>query len=126
MPALGLNHYNIKAAPELLECVRDFYVEVLGLRVGDRPPFPFPGYWLYAGDRPVLHLVAAGGVTPGSGAGGIDHIAFDAEGLESMRKLLDSHGVEYTFAEVPGSGVRQLFLRDPVRNRIELQFSPPP
>ena len=43
--ALGLDHINI-ATPRLAES-RDFYVEVLGLQEGPRPPFEFDGYWLY-------------------------------------------------------------------------------
>ena len=34
-----------------------FYDRVLGMKAGDRPPFPFPGAWIYLGDTPVLHLV---------------------------------------------------------------------
>ncbi len=45
MPAQSLNHYTIKVRD--LERTKDFYQEVVGLKVGDRPPLPFPGYWLY-------------------------------------------------------------------------------
>lgn len=34
-------------------------MDVLGLRVGDRPPFPFPGYWLYAGSSAWVHVAPA-------------------------------------------------------------------
>ena len=37
-----------------------FYTEVLGLRVGERPDFGFPGRWLYAGNgAAIVHLFAA-------------------------------------------------------------------
>ena len=36
---------------------RDFYRNILGLEVGFRPDLNFPGYWLYCGDVPVVHLV---------------------------------------------------------------------
>lgn len=39
MDTVGLSHFNITASDELLEKVRDFYVEVLGLAVGERPSF---------------------------------------------------------------------------------------
>ena len=39
MSVVGLNHFNISAPAELIEEVRDFYVEVLGLTVGDWPNF---------------------------------------------------------------------------------------
>jgi glyoxylase I family protein len=125
MPATGLNHYNIKAPQDTIERVRDFYVEIVGLRVGARPPFRFPGYWLYAGDRPVLHLVVTSGPAPDTGAGTIDHVAFDSEDFEATRALLAARGVAFRFAEVPGSGVRQLFVQDPAGNGVELQFAAP-
>jgi catechol 2,3-dioxygenase-like lactoylglutathione lyase family enzyme len=37
-----LSHYSIRTAD--LEMSRAFYTDVLGLRVGTRPAFEFPGY----------------------------------------------------------------------------------
>ena len=39
-----------------IEATREFYCQVVGLRVGERPPLEFPGYWLYAGATPCLHI----------------------------------------------------------------------
>ena len=36
--------------------VRSLYVNILGLTVGQRPPFSFGGIWLYAGGKPILHI----------------------------------------------------------------------
>ena len=55
MPAMSLNHYTIKARD--LEATKKFYTDVVGLAVGDRPPLDFPGYWLYCGGVPTVHLV---------------------------------------------------------------------
>ena len=60
MPVRGFSHYNLRAPRETLDRLQAFYRDVVGLTVGDRPPFAFFGYWLYAGDRPVLHLSEAG------------------------------------------------------------------
>ena len=56
MPLRNLNHFLVLA--EDLEATRDFYAEILGLQVGERPPFSFPGYWLYLGDQAVVHLAS--------------------------------------------------------------------
>ena len=56
MPAIGFNHYNLRAPRALLDELKDFYCETLGLTVGERPAFRSFGYWLYAGSRDVLHL----------------------------------------------------------------------
>ncbi|MBI0415802.1 MAG: diguanylate cyclase, partial [Nitrosospira sp.] len=38
MPTIGLNHYNLRAAPELLAELKEFYCEVVGLELGKRMP----------------------------------------------------------------------------------------
>ena len=45
MPLQNLNHINVMAKD--LQATRDFYVEVLGLRDGERPPFKLsaPLFW---------------------------------------------------------------------------------
>jgi hypothetical protein len=43
-----------------IESTRRFYCDVVGLRVGERPPLAFPGYWLYAGATPCLHIAERG------------------------------------------------------------------
>ena len=55
-----LHHVNIHTTnvPRLVE----WYTRVLNMPAGDRPPFPFPGAWLYMGDQAVIHLV------------GVDHL----------------------------------------------------
>ena len=50
-----LDHYSIRTT-RLRETER-FYTEVLGLKVGPRPEFKFPGIWLYNGDLAVVHVV---------------------------------------------------------------------
>ena len=40
MPAMSLNHYTILARD--LEATKNFYTDVVGLTVGDRPPLAFP------------------------------------------------------------------------------------
>ena len=54
MPLSHIEHYLILT--ENLEATRDWYVDVLGLAVGQTPPFPFPVYWLYIGDKDVVHI----------------------------------------------------------------------
>lgn len=59
MPTIGLNHYNLRAAPELLAELKEFYCEVVGLELGKRMPAMSSGYWLYAGGQDILHLSEA-------------------------------------------------------------------
>lgn len=122
MPIHALNHYAIRSAD--MKHSRDFYVEVLGLVEGERPPFPFPGYWLYCGDQAAVHIVgqdvAARGYGPRTGA--LDHIAFSASGVEAMRERLQRLDVPYSERTVPLMGLRQLFVTDPDGITLELNF----
>ncbi|WP_135468120.1 VOC family protein [Crenalkalicoccus roseus] len=123
----ALNHYTIRTAD--LERTRDFYVTVLGLEVGHRPPLGFPGYWLYCGGQPTVHLVGprerdAHLPREAGPTGLLDHIAFTCTGLAEMRERLKRHGVPHEERVVPRDRQTQLFLRDPDGIAVELNFPP--
>ena len=119
---LDLNHINI-TSPKLEE-TRDFFVKVLGLKVGARPAIPFDGYWLYAGDKPVVHLQSFDRLGGGRGASGpLDHAAFDVADLKVARQSLNDHGVAFTEIALPGTGRGQLFFTDP--NGVNLEIGGP-
>jgi catechol 2,3-dioxygenase-like lactoylglutathione lyase family enzyme len=123
MPVDALQHINIRARD--VERTRDFYVRVLGLRVGDRPPFTSTGYWLYLGTEPVIHLVQKTPDEPASAptTGAIDHIAFRGVDLEGTRQALAREGLTFREAFVPRDNSVQLFVHDPDGIKIELNFS---
>jgi catechol 2,3-dioxygenase-like lactoylglutathione lyase family enzyme len=127
MDNVSLNHFNITAPYELLEKVRDFYVEVLGLRVGDRPGFRRKGFWLYAGREPIVHLTACDAdearAADESVPGFFDHIAFSCQGLNGVIERLEQLNIPYEVKEVPARGQVQVFVRDPARVGVELNFA---
>ena len=92
MPVTAMNHFTI-LTDDVPGTVR-FYGELLGLTDGPRPPFDFPGAWLYAGGAPILHVI---GGRPASElrAGVIDHMAFTAKGLSDTLATLAAHDVEH-------------------------------
>ncbi len=125
MPALFFNHFNLRADRELVGKLRDFYVAVVGLRVGPQPAFNFAGYWLYLGDLAVLHLVEASDA-PGAGHtrhGSFDHVAFSCSGLADFEAHFRRTGVSYRRTLVPGTDIVQLFVQDPAGNGVELNFA---
>lgn len=136
---LSLNHFSIRTLD--LAATKDFYVSVLGLAVGPRPEFPFPGYWLYQGptdvyDNAAVHIIGldpkdVSGLTnylgdraPSElkGSGALDHIAFFATDLPVMLSRLSGMGIEPRRRDVPGLGLHQLFLDDPNGIVVELNF----
>jgi catechol 2,3-dioxygenase-like lactoylglutathione lyase family enzyme len=115
-----------------IERARRFYETALGLRVGPRPPLEFPGYWLYAGQTPCLHIadrdayrahargLGLGVDEQADGRGPVDHIAFGATDYELTNLRLSACGVEPIRNDVPADGLRQLFFDDPDGVRIEI------
>jgi catechol 2,3-dioxygenase-like lactoylglutathione lyase family enzyme len=114
-----------------IERTRDFYCDVVGLAVGDRPPLEFPGYWLYAGVSACVHVAdrrayaahAAGlglevpEVDPGVGP--VDHVAFSAGDWDELVERLERLRVPAVTNAVPG-GPRQAFIEDPNWVRVEI------
>jgi catechol 2,3-dioxygenase-like lactoylglutathione lyase family enzyme len=117
-----LDHYNVSTR-NLRDTVR-FYEEVLGLVNGPRPPFDFPGAWLYSEGHPVLHLndISPTDKPQRPDSGVIDHIAFGSRGFEAIKQHLTRKGVPFRANEVPNSTRRQIFLTDPNNVLIELNF----
>ena len=128
MPAESLNHYTIQARD--LEKTKNFYEEIVGLKAGDRPPLAFPGYWLYCGGTPTVHLLGyqahqktiPDGPSYPAETGRLDHIAFSCVGLKDMRKNLDAHGVKYDERVLPRLNMTQLFYLDPDGIAVECNF----
>lgn len=117
-----LDHYNVSTR-NLRDTVR-FYEEVLGLVNGPRPPFDFPGAWLYSEGHPVLHLndISPTDKPQRPDSGVIDHIAFGSRGFDAIKQHLAGKGVPFRVNEVPNSSRRQIFLTDPNNVLIELNF----
>ena len=75
----GLDHVNINTSN--MKGTMSFYTDLLDFTDGFRPPFDFPGAWLYAGGNAVIHLVFSDS-EPNVISNPVDHIAFEATGFE--------------------------------------------
>jgi len=137
MAITRLAHYSIRTTDLERSCA--FYERVLGFRRGYRPPFNFPGAWLYLGedetDFGTVHIIGvdandSAGLAeylgdrgmPASGTGTLDHIAFLATGVESMWARLRAEGVAWRDRTVPSLGLHQVFIEDPSGVTIELNY----
>ena len=117
-----LDHVNIvtNRLPELVA----WYEDILGLKSGPRPDFPFPGAWMYAGEHALVHLVGREG-QPSIGSEvklKLEHFAFSAKGMISFEKKLIEHNLPFRKTDVPGAGVIQVHLADPDGNHIHIDF----
>jgi len=139
MPIGRLDHFSIRTLD--VEASRRFYTDVMGFQVGFRPPFKFPGLWLYNGapypeSNGVVHIIGVDVNDPQGlkeylgdrdletlkGTGTVDHMAFNATGLAEMRGRLKRLNVAYRERTVPTLGLHQVFFEDPSSVTIELNY----
>ena len=135
MPLTALEHYLVLTAD--LDATRDFYRDALGMTEGPRPPLGFPGYWMYIGTTPVIHIAEWHTYTahstakeipvtaPAHSTGAFDHVAFNALDFGAVMARLESHGVLPARNLVSKSGMRQLFVFDPNGIKVEINFRNP-
>lgn len=116
----GLDHVNIRTAD--LAVAKRLFVEVLGLTEGWRPTFPFPGAWLYAGEKDVVHLVEVAAPAGPSDGAALDHFAFDISDYETALRKVEATGLAFRATTTPGTSVKQIFVRDPNGVTIELNW----
>jgi catechol 2,3-dioxygenase-like lactoylglutathione lyase family enzyme len=115
-----LDHVTLRTKD--LEGAKAFFETVLGLEVGYRPAFAFPGYWLYADGRPIVHLIPGQGGPVDRAGETIDHVAFRLNDHEGMRRKLDRLSITYSQMDLPELGERRLFIRTPTAILLELVF----
>jgi catechol 2,3-dioxygenase-like lactoylglutathione lyase family enzyme len=139
-----VDHYSIRTND--LEASRSFYTEVIGLKAGPRPPFNFPGYWLYSGEPPAS--LQSGRATTAwctdghqSRRSGVAqrlrrrsqgrarrrhrlprHIAFAAVGTSAMIERCRGNSVTIFERACRSSGCSQMFVKDPDGVTIELNY----
>lgn len=109
-----IDHIHITVPLERLEEACDFYTNIIGLELTDRPDHLFhsPGYWFtIAGVQ--LHI----GIEPAMSVS-TRHTAFEITDVAAAREYLTGKVVILEEPEIPGR-VRFAFL-DPFGNRIEL------
>ena len=120
---LSINHIQLVAEKDLVLKLRDFYCDVVGLSEGFRPAFERFGFWLYIGDKDVLHLITPkDGDARSSQKSSFDHVAFKADDYEGALKKLKTLNIPFEEKLIPGMSAHQIFLFDPAGNRVELNF----
>lgn len=124
MHSTTLDHCTIRTTD--LERTCRFYEEVLGLTVGERPNFPFPGVWLYNAPPhdgvPLIHVIDEGPARTNrlgsEGRSNVDHIAFHVVDFSRFAASWKKWGI------TPPEGRRsgQLFIRDPNDVTVEIVY----
>tara|TARA_B100000427_G_scaffold152898_1_gene127365 strand:- start:586 stop:1023 length:438 start_codon:yes stop_codon:yes gene_type:complete len=128
MNIIGLDHRGIRT--KKLEASRHFYEDLLGLSKGYRPKaLGTKGYWLYAGDTPVIHLIEAPHDSVDDNtvrqdqletAAGQTHIALATQGAREAVLRLSNAGVPYWDRLFKDPVMYQVFAEDPDGFLVEL------
>lgn len=109
-----VDHIHIAVAPERLEEAKEFYTNVIGLELIERPNHLFNtmGYWFNIGNV-QLHI----GVEPQMPVS-TRHPAFEVADVDAALKYLKDKVQILEEPEIPGR--RRFAFLDPFGNRIEL------
>ena len=115
---MKINHALILSSD--LKAMKHFWVDIIGLEVGERPPFPFKGLWLYSDGTPFVHLAEQRNLSLGHSS--IAHIAFEGADYKALLSRLKQFEYTYTMKDVPLSGDRQIFIQGPDGVTVEMLF----
>ncbi len=111
------------------ERMKDFLIDLLGLRVGFRPNFTFDGYFLYAGDKDVIHIFSQYAKSDLSTdktfnieeQNIVHHVSFFSDNYDETIKRIERLNLNYSLSSVPDTKIKQVFVRAPENLMIEIQ-----
>ncbi len=127
---MNINHILIQTSN--LSNMASFIENVAVLTAGSRPPFPFPGVWMYNEDKPVIHIVQAHansaqtsylGSRKLSSGGVVDHVAFEGDDYNRLITRILRHNIDYVERTVPQSQEHQVFVSGPDGVKLEILFN---
>ena len=122
MQIIKLDHVNLRTTQ--LNTMIHWYTSILGLRNGERPDFPFPDAWLYAGATAVVHLVAVDEPALGSEANlKLEHFALSATDRAAFEIKLQAAKLHYKRSDLPSVNLIQINIRDPDGNGYTLRVT---
>jgi len=120
----GIDHYNLRSDEKMIETLKNFYINIVGLKLGYRPPFKSKGYWLYAKEKDVLHLSSSKDNIKNliNIDSTLDHVSFSANDKSFLMETLEKNNIVFKERYIPEINIDQLFFKDPAGNGIELIF----
>lgn len=127
LPLVAIHH--VGRITRKLDESRAFYRDILGFREFARPNFDFAGAWLTRNGL-QLHLIVNPEIAANDGSFDEiltrdNHLAFFVDDVAPAEELLRQHGIPFRVNIQTGTGLKQLFFRDPDGYHIELGTYPP-
>lgn len=102
-----------------------FFTDVIGLVVGERPDFGFPGEWLYAGEDAAVHLVFGVDSDPMEPTSLTNHVAFWTDDRSGLLERMAAAGVDPSKISMRTEGVEQIFIPGPEGLVVEMRVPAP-
>ncbi len=131
--SFSLNHIHLLTHD--MEVMSQFFEQILELKKGYRPPFNFPGAWLWSDNKPLVHLSKINPPDANQSdytgkqknlsnlnTGTIDHIAFSGNDYPSLIERLKHYQLDFFERTVPSTNIRQVFVEGPEGLKVEIQF----
>jgi catechol 2,3-dioxygenase-like lactoylglutathione lyase family enzyme len=117
MARLDHIHLHVVDGPRMVR----FLETVLEAKEGFRPPFEFPGHWVYVDDKPAIHIsIVAPHENPPRGI--IGHVAFGVYDYEATKARIESTGYPWRLAGIPDTDIGQFFVDGPEGLLLEVQY----
>jgi catechol 2,3-dioxygenase-like lactoylglutathione lyase family enzyme len=112
------------------EKMRDFLIALLDLKVGSRANLSFDGYFLFAGDKDVIHIFGQPqdvrhNFYEQTVQNIVHHISFFSDSYEDVMARITALDLGYSINQVPGALTIKIFVRGPENLIIEIQTEPP-
>jgi catechol 2,3-dioxygenase-like lactoylglutathione lyase family enzyme len=122
---MHIDHVTVRTRD--IKTTRDFFVDLFDLKEGTRPGAiqRISGYWLYADDRPIVHIIGTYAQSAELQAEAIDHVGFRLEGYAAFKQKLEECNIAYSKMDLPEIEERRLFFRAPGGPLLEAVFSEP-
>ncbi|CAN1538691.1 Glyoxalase/fosfomycin resistance/dioxygenase domain containing protein [Flavobacteriaceae bacterium] len=123
---MHIDHTTIRTRD--IEAAKSFFIKVFDLKEGKRPEVieqSIPGYWLYADNNPIVHIIQAAARfqnVNNYGTEAIDHTAFYMKDYESFKSKLDRLAIVYTTMELKDINEKRIFLHTPAGILLEAVF----
>lgn len=111
-----------------LSSAKVFFEQVFDLTEGSRPSVirNIPGHWLYADDKPVVHLVGSSRGAHVRSDEAIDHVGIRPNGsYKDFKARLETLAITYSLMDVFELQERRIFFRTPGGPLLEAVFNEP-
>lgn len=114
-----------------IQSMADFFIDVIGLKKGFRPPFAFPGFWLYPpnSDEALMHIFGQNAQFNQSSKRSspdannlLDHLAFSRENYPEFINHLNKLKLSFDESFVPNTNTKQVFVKGPENLIIEVDI----